>query len=61
MTEPKLAKNMSPEEYKAKLAELRRGPPPKPVPPPVDPTKHARDLSAEERAEWLQAHKRKFR
>jgi ribosomal protein L29 len=56
MTEPKLAKNMSPAEYAAKLAELRRGPPM--APQPLLPEKHARDLSEQERAEWLSNYKR---
>jgi hypothetical protein len=60
MTEPtidKKARDMTPEGYKAKLAELRRGPPPPPV---TLPERHARDLSESERREWLQAHRRKF-
>jgi ribosomal protein L29 len=55
MTEPKLAKNMTAEEYAATLAELRRGPP---VEPLALPQKHARDLSEQERAEWLSNYKR---
>jgi ribosomal protein L29 len=43
---PKHARAMTPEEYKARLAELRRGPPPQPVTLPEQ--KHARDLSPEE-------------
>ena len=65
MTEPtidttKHARDMSPAEYEAKLAELRRSPPPKP--PPVEtPTLTAKDMSEYERAEWLAEHRRKFR
>jgi hypothetical protein len=61
MTEPtidKKARDMTPEEYKARLAELRRGSPPQPVPLPE---KHARDMSDQEKSEWLAEHRRKFR
>jgi hypothetical protein len=56
MTEIKLAKDMSPTEYAAKLAELRRGPPMAPLPLPE---KHARDMSPEERDAWMAQHRRK--
>jgi len=55
--EIKKARDMTTEEYKAKLAELRRGPPPQPVPLPE---KHARELTESERSEWLREHKRRF-
>jgi hypothetical protein len=59
MTEPneKRAKDFSPAEYEAKLAELRRG---SPMAPQPSPEKHARDMTERERAEWLRDHKRKF-
>jgi hypothetical protein len=59
MTEPneKRAKDFSPAEYEAKLAELRRGPPPQPLPLPE---KHARDMSDQEKSEWLSAHRKRF-
>jgi hypothetical protein len=60
MTEPKLAKNMSPEEYKAKLAELRRGPPPQPLPVET-PTRSAKDMSEHERSEWLANYRRSLK
>jgi len=48
MTEPneKRAKDFSPAEYQAKLAELKRGAPPQPVTIPDQ--RHARDLSPAE-------------
>jgi hypothetical protein len=67
MTEPtplpptdKMAKDMTEAEKQAFLAKCRKLDP-APKPPPVETTKHARDLSEQERAEWLQAHRRKFR
>ena len=61
MTEPtidttKKARDMTPEEYKARLAELRRGPPPQPVTLPEQ--KHARDMTPEEREAKLNELKR---
>ena len=53
----KRARDMTPEEYKSKLAELRRGQPP--GPPPL-PEKHARDMSPEERARWMADHRRRW-
>jgi len=58
MTEPKLAKDMSPAEYKAKLAELRRSPPPL---QPVDTTRSARDMTKEQREQFLKEHARRWR
>jgi hypothetical protein len=61
MTEPKHARDMSAEEYAATLAELRRGPPMAPKPPPVETTpRTARDMSEQERAEWFSEHRKKF-
>jgi hypothetical protein len=45
------ARDVTPAEYEAKLAELKRGPKPEPL-PPIDKT--ATDA---ERAEWLREHK----
>jgi len=66
MTEPtplpptdKLAKDMTEAEKQAFLAQCRKRAAASPE--PVEPTKHARDLSAEERAEWLANYRRKFR
>jgi hypothetical protein len=53
----KHARDMTLEEYKAKLAELRRGPPPL---PPAD-TRSAKEMTKEEREEWLAEHKRRWR
>jgi len=62
MTEPnekqKRAKDFSPAEYQAKLAELKRLAPPQSV---TLPEKHARDMSDQEKSEWLAEHRRKFR
>ena len=60
MTEPneKRAKDSSPAEYAAKLAELKRGAPPPPV---TLPEKHARDMSDQEKSEWLAEHRRRWR
>ena len=61
MTEPtidtKKARDMTPEEYKARLAELRRGAPLQPLPVET-PTRSAKDMSEKERAEWLANYKR---
>jgi ribosomal protein L29 len=58
MTEPneKRAKDFSPAEYQAKLAELKRGAPP-PKPDPGTP-KHARDMTEAEREAKLNELKR---
>jgi hypothetical protein len=59
MTEIKHARDMTPEEYTAKLAELRRGSPPRPdVPLPTD--KRAKDLSESERQEWLKNYRKRI-
>jgi hypothetical protein len=55
----KSASEMTPEEAAAALAELRRGPKPEP-PAPIPVDRHARDMSPEERAEWLRGHARRF-
>jgi ribosomal protein L29 len=47
---------MTPEEAAAALAELRRGPKPE----PMRTDRRARDMSAEERIEWLREYKRKL-
>jgi ribosomal protein L29 len=52
----KRARAMTPEEYKARLAELRRGPPPQPVTLPEQ--RHARDMTPEEREAKLNELKR---
>jgi ribosomal protein L29 len=52
----KRAKDFSPAEYEAKLAELKRGAPP-PMSTPVTP-KHARDMTEAERAAKLDELKR---
>jgi ribosomal protein L29 len=55
--EIKHARDMTPGEREAKLAELKRGAPPPPV---TLPEKHARELTESERSEWLREHKRRF-
>jgi hypothetical protein len=57
MTEPKHARDMSPQEYQAKLAELRRGQPPEPMPLPE---KKANQMTEAEREIWWSEHRRKF-
>jgi hypothetical protein len=59
MTEstPKHARDMTPEEYATALSKLRRGPATAAAPLP---TKHARELTEAERAEWLRDYKRKL-
>jgi hypothetical protein len=57
----KLAKDMSPAEYEAKLAEIKRGSSLPAPPPSADGQKHARDMTAREQQEWLAEHKRRFR
>jgi ribosomal protein L29 len=52
---PKHARDMSPAEYEAKLAELRRGA--SPPPRPTD-TRSARDMTPEEREATLNELKR---
>jgi hypothetical protein len=56
--EIKHARDMTPGERQAKLAELKRGPPPQPA--VTLPEKHARELTESERSEWLPEHKRRF-
>jgi hypothetical protein len=53
---PKHARDMTPEERKAKLDELRRGP----KPDPVMPEKHARDMSDSEKSQWWAEHRRRW-
>jgi hypothetical protein len=57
--EIKHARDMTPGEREAKLAELKRGAPPQPA--VTLPEKHARDMSDQEKSEWLSAHKKRFR
>jgi ribosomal protein L29 len=52
----KHARDMTPQEAAAKLAELRKGP----APEPLDMSKTAREMTPAERAEWLCEHKRRF-
>jgi hypothetical protein len=54
--QPKLAKNMTPQERASALAILKRGPAPEPM--PTD--RKAQDMTEQERAEWLREHKRRF-
>jgi hypothetical protein len=62
MTEPKHARDMTADEYAATLSKLRRGPATAAPPQPVDqPERTAKTMSEQERAEWLQNHRRKFR
>jgi hypothetical protein len=51
--EQRHARDMSPEEYKTKLAALRRDPSPKPMPPLSE------SASQEERAQWLREARRR--
>ena len=57
MAEIKKARDMDEAERSATLREIKRGPPPQPVPLPE---KHARELTESERSEWLREHKRRF-
>jgi len=52
----KLAKNMTPEERQAALEKLRKGP----ELPPLPMDKKAKDMTADERREWLAEHQRRF-
>jgi ribosomal protein L29 len=52
------ARDLTPKERDDLLAELKKGPPKKPV---ELPDKSARDMSEQERAEWLSEHKRRWR
>ncbi len=52
----KRAKDMTPQEAATKLAELRKGPPPEPM--PIDKT--AKEMSPREREAWLREHARRF-
>jgi hypothetical protein len=54
--QPKLAKNMTPQERASALAILKRGP--KPEPMPVD--RKAKDMSPAERAEFLREVNRRW-
>ena len=54
--QPKLAKNMTPEERRTALESIKRGP--KPEPMPVD--RKAKDMSPAERAEFLREVNRRW-
>ena len=56
MTEPKHARDMSPQDDQKKLAELTRGQPPEPQPLPE---KRANQMTERERQEWLAEHKKR--
>jgi hypothetical protein len=53
----KRAINMSPEERKTALGEIKQR---RPKLDPMDTSKKAADMTAQERAEWLAEHKRRF-
>jgi hypothetical protein len=53
----KRAIDMSPDERKAALAEIKQL---KPKLEPMDTTKKASDMTAQERIEWLAEHRRRF-
>jgi hypothetical protein len=55
----KKAKNMSPEEREAALAEIKRAARTFES-MPMDTTKKAADMTERERAEWLAEHQRRF-
>jgi hypothetical protein len=57
MTE-KHVSEMTEAEAAARLAEIKRGPKPEPVPLPLG--KHAKELSEAERDEWLREHRKRF-
>ena len=58
----KNARDMSDQEKRAFLEACRKlDAAPKPPPPVETPTRSAKDMSAQEQAEWLQEHRRKFR
>ena len=52
----KRAKDMTPQEAAVKLAELKRGPPPEPM--PIDKT--AKEMTPAERAEFIREVNRRF-
>jgi hypothetical protein len=56
----KHARDMTPAEYAATLAELKKG---QPKPPQPSPEKHvhARDMSDWEKSEWFAEHRRRWR
>jgi hypothetical protein len=54
--QPKLAKNMTPEERRTALESIKRGPPPL----PVESTKRASEMSELERQEYLREHRKRF-
>ena len=53
----KKAIDMSPSERKAALDEIKQR---RPELAPMDTSKKAADMTAQERAEWLAEHKRRF-
>jgi len=54
--QPKLAKNMTPEERRTALESIKRGPPPT----PVETEKRASQMSELERQEYLREHRKRF-
>jgi ribosomal protein L29 len=54
--QPKMARDMTPQERAEKLAELKRGPKPEWEPLP---DKTAKEMSPREREAWLREHKRR--
>jgi hypothetical protein len=55
ISEQRHARDMTPEQYKAKLAELKRDPPPEPM-PPLD-----KEASQQVRDNWLREYRRRQR
>ena len=54
--QPKLAKNMTPEERRTALESIKRGPPPT----PVETALRASQMTELERQEYLREHRKRF-
>jgi hypothetical protein len=54
----KHARDMTEAERAAAIAEIKRGPPPEPMPPSE---KKARDMTEAERSEWWSEYRRRYR
>jgi hypothetical protein len=59
MTETRHVRDLSAEESAALLRELKRGPPP-PADLDTPPPKMAKNMTEDERRNWLAAHRKRF-